>query len=55
MQYSTWKRSVFSYWLIAFFVVSLSLLKAQTLRYSFHSLTTEDGLSQASNDFVYHD
>lgn len=42
-------------WLIAFFAISPSLLDAQSAQYSFHQLTTEEGLSQSSNDYIYHD
>ncbi len=42
-------------WLVAFFAISPSLFYAQSNRYSFHQLTAEEGLSQSSNDNIYHD
>ena len=47
--------TIYIYWLIAFFVVSPSWFWAQTQRYAFHSLSPEEGLSQASNNYIYHD
>ncbi|MEM8529051.1 MAG: hypothetical protein AAGG68_30750, partial [Bacteroidota bacterium] len=53
---SGYKKKNFNlFWLIVCFAISPFLFLAQTERYSFHHLTTDDGLSQASNDFIYHD
>jgi ligand-binding sensor domain-containing protein len=49
------KRWTFSFRLITLLVVSPLLLWGQVERLSFHHLTPDGGLSQASNDFVYKD
>ena len=49
------KRHLFLLRLIAFFAISPSLFYAQSNRLSFHQLSPEEGLSQASNDYVYQD
>lgn len=48
------KRFITTY-LIAFFAIHAVLVFSQEQRLSFHHLTTEEGLSQASNDYIYHD
>jgi len=49
------KKKLNCSWLIVCFAISPLLFFAQKQPYSFHHLTTDNGLSQASNDFLYHD
>jgi len=49
------KNQIFSLWLMALLVISPGAFYAQTQHLSFHHLSPEEGLSQASNDYVYHD
>ncbi|MFK8008625.1 MAG: triple tyrosine motif-containing protein [Saprospiraceae bacterium] len=50
-----YQKEIIFLWLIAFFAISPNLFYAQPYQYSFHQLTTEEGLSQSSNDYIYHD
>ncbi len=51
--FSLTKINVHLLWLIALFAISPGIFYAQTQ--TFHYLSPEEGLSQASNDFIYHD
>jgi len=42
-------------WLIALLVISPGVFCAQIQSHTFHYLSPEEGLSQASNNFIYHD
>ncbi|MEM8527690.1 MAG: triple tyrosine motif-containing protein [Bacteroidota bacterium] len=55
MQGKCKRKYALSLRLTIYFIVSPLLFFAQVQSYSFHHLNTDDGLSQASNNFIYKD